>query len=193
MWLFFLLSACEAPVEPHRIAYTHPDSEAHNVKTALDELYKRCGPAAATAAAPAVEAEAPSLDADLRTRLQVLEIKVAELEASGLGKANLTTYDPARTTLDARNVQDAMDGLFQRVVKLEDAGRSMGSPGQGLFELRDKAGNPLPPEAPTAQANPQKGGQPGGGQPGGGQAPPNGGAAGGGSQPPNTAKPNPAR
>lgn len=138
--LLLPLGCGEAPTAA-TLSYQSPDGEAQTVQAALDTLHARC--AAAAEPVPV----APSTDPDLLTRLQLLELKVATLESSGLGKANLTVYDPGRTTLDARNVQDALDGLAARVQAVEDQARQSGSsgPGPGLFELRDKAGNPLPP------------------------------------------------
>jgi hypothetical protein len=138
------------------------------VQGALDELYVRCETSAAAPAPDTVGAA----DNALATRLQVLELRLTELEATGTASAAKVAYDPRDTTLAGKTVQDALSELEGRVEKLEEGTIDHGKAGPVLFELRDKHGN-------LVEAGPG-GGKPGGpagpGGPGGGKGgpPPNG-------------------
>jgi hypothetical protein len=154
-----LLLACAAAGAPEATEVdfdnTRSESSATTVQGALDELFVRCRQEAPEAAN--TDALVTDLNA-LAARVQALELKFAE--ASGDG----TT--PPLTT-DARNVEQVLAALNTRVEAIEKGqAASMGSAGESLFELRDRAGNKVKLE--PAQQQGQKGG-PGQGQPGGPQ------------------------
>ncbi len=83
----------------------------------------------------------------LEERLGALELKVIDLEAREPGgTADEVGYDPSRTTLDAHDLQDAVDELAGRVSRLEKKG-DMGEPGEGLFHIpKDPPKNEPPPD-----------------------------------------------
>ncbi|MCK6521817.1 hypothetical protein L6R49_10300 [Myxococcota bacterium] len=155
------------------------------------------GPEATTAAA---EATAPSANAeeedraraeqldrrlsDLEQRLARVELLVAELHEGGIADAADVRYDPSRTTLSARTVQDAVTELHVAVSAMrKESSAGMGSPGGGLFEIPEgpskgqASGQPgQPPKPGQGPPGPPPGGQGGAGgpPPGGGNATPQG-------------------
>ncbi|MES2641736.1 MAG: hypothetical protein V4850_19745 [Myxococcota bacterium] len=148
-------------------------TSATTVQGALDELYVRCQPGGMPVTTDAA-IEPSSVTNDLAGRIQLLELRQTELQTGAAFGAAAITYDPRKTTLSGKSVQDALDELEARVTKLERGQIDNGAPGPALFELRDKHGN-LVSNAPNAGA--QKGpqgpgprgpnGQPGGGAPSG--------------------------
>jgi hypothetical protein len=166
MYLLPLLVACSDPGAGAAATVTFDNTRsgtsAQTVQGALDDLYARCGTAGPVAAAPA----APQEDTNaLAARVQVLELRVTQLEDQGVFGADKVTYDPRQTTLAGKTVQGALDELEARVEKVEDGRIDHGKPGPALFELRDKHGN-LIPDGPMGGDGPP-GGQPGQpGQPG---------------------------
>jgi hypothetical protein len=180
MFALWMLVACSGESDADAIAVRYdPKSSgtsARSVQAALDELYVRCG----TQAAPAADAQ-PVVDetAALATRVGALELRQAELVEHGVYTADKVGYDPRKTTLSGKTVQEALDELEARVQRLEDAAIDHGKPGAALFELRDKHGNPV-----SLDPN---GGQNGKGPNGPNGMPPNGRPNG---QPPNGPPPN---
>lgn len=118
---------------------------------------------------------------DLDIRLARLEILVEEMNNVGIGEAERVSWQPNKTTLAARNVQDALDELAQKLQDLERAKEDMGQAGAGLFDLEN---GPLGPrydpvdQSQQDQARPENRGGRGGG--GGGRG--GGGRGGGGGR-----------
>jgi hypothetical protein len=114
----------------------------------------------------------------LEDRVSALELQVSELQVGFEGEATEISFDPSRTTLDARNVQEAVNELSTEVRGIKRMlGQDMGEPGQELFTIpedNDQRGGPRGPGGggPGGQGGPGQGGpgQTGGGQ-GGGSAP----------------------
>jgi hypothetical protein len=133
---------------------------------------------AASAAEEEDRARAEALDrriSDLEQRLARVELLVAELHEGGIADAEDVRYDPSRTTLSARTVQEAVTELHVAVTSMKrEASAGMGSPGGGLFEIPEGPGNGQP------QGQPGQGQKQGQGPPG----PPPGGKGGGGGQQP---------
>ncbi len=196
-WL--LIGGCGGAAEREAVSVgfdaTLSGTSARTVQGALDELYVRCNTQNAL-----TEAASPVADPinSLAARVQVLELKLSELESKGVFTADKVTYDPRKTRLAGKTVQEAVDELEARVALAEEAGVDHGKAGPALFELRDKHGNLVqagsgkggPPGGPNgggpsggAPTGPpmQGGGAPGGGMQGGGA--PGGGQQGGGQQP----------
>jgi hypothetical protein len=177
----WVLLACAGGQAGNALAvpYDHArsGSSAETVQGALDELYVRCGDnAAVTTAAAPLAADTNALAA----RVQVLELRLEQLETQGVFPAEKVTYDPRKTTLEGKTVQAAVDELEARVTKLEDGRVDHGAPGPELFELRDKHNNLVGngPGGPGGPGGPNggKGGDPNGGKGGPpGMGPPNGG------------------
>ncbi len=185
--LLALLLACGASADAWDVSYKPAgDADVDTVKEALDELYVKCRDRE-----DRDEERAPvGGDAEnLALRVQVLELKVQQLETVGLYDAEHVSFDPARTTLAGKSVQAALTELEGRVGKVEAARTDMGQPGTGLFEIpkdqpKGGAGGQLPPNTmgkgkpggapPGGQGGPQQGGQQGGPQGGNmGSPPPN--------------------
>lgn len=148
-------------------------------------------PAAEAAAPSATEEEdrarAERLDrrlSDLEQRLARVELLVAELHEGGIADAADVRYDPSRTTLSARTVQEAVTELHVAVASMrKESSAGMGSPGGGLFEIPEgpnkgqASGQPgQPPKPGQGPPGPPPGGQGGAGgpPPGGGNATPQG-------------------
>lgn len=116
----------------------------------------------------------------LEDRVSALELQVSELQVGFEGQATEIGFDPSRTTLDARNVQEAVTELSTEVRSIKRMlGQDMGEPGQELFNIpedNDQRGSPGGPGGPGG-GGPGGPGGPGGGGPGGG------GQGGGGQQP----------
>ena len=73
----------------------------------------------------------------LEERLARLELFLSELEHMGIIQAEAVGYDPRVTTLQATNLQDAMDQIEKRVSTLEEKmGQDMGSAGSGLYSMQ---------------------------------------------------------
>ena len=68
-------------------------------------------------------------------RLGNLEMQVAEISEARLADADQVAYDPSKTTLDATDMQQAIDELADEVSGLRAAGTDMGQPGPKLFEI----------------------------------------------------------
>lgn len=153
-----LLLACAAAGAPEATEVdfdnTRSESSATTVQGALDELFVRCHQEAPEATN--TDALVTDLNA-LAARVQALELKIGEM--TGERTTPLST--------DERNVEQVMADLSTRVEAIEKAqAGSLGTAGESLFELRDRAGNKVKIEPPQQQG--QKGG-PGQGQPGGPQ------------------------
>lgn len=175
--MFLLLLACSSPPPPPSAASTSFDptvsgGKARTVQEALNELYLHQREQDIPAAAP-VHDDLAGLTAQLAS----LEMRLAAMEAAKAGTAEGIPYDPRATTLTARDVQSAITEMELRLEKLEK--QDPGKPGDGLYELRDKHGNLVPPGKPNGPGGGPPG-QPGqaGGQPPNGM-PPNGMAPGG--------------
>lgn len=176
--MILLLLACGSAPPPPSAATTSFDptvsgGKARTVQEALNELYLHQREQDIPAAAP-VHDDLAGLTAQLAN----LEMRLSAIEAAKAGTAEGIPYDPRATTLAARDVQSAITEMELRLEKLEK--QDPGKPGDGLYELRDKHGNLVPPGQPGQPGGPP-GGQPGGGpggQPGGmppgGQKPPGG-------------------
>lgn len=148
--------------------------------------------AASEAAAPSAaeeedRARAEALDrrlSDLEQRLARVELLVAELHEGGIADAEDVRFDPSRTTLSARTVQEAVTELHVAVTSIKrEASAGMGSPGGGLFEIPEgpnkgaQQGQPgQPPKPGQGPAGPPPGGKggPAGPPPGGANASPQG-------------------
>ncbi len=187
--LHFLLAllACGPAADAWDVSYKPAgDADVDSVKEALDELYVKC-----RTRDVADETRSPlGSDAEnLALRVQVLELKVQQLETEGLYDAGHITYDPRRTALSSTSVQDALTELENRVTKVAEASATPGVAGEGLFEIPEDNG--AAPGGPPGsggpggkggKAPPRDRGKAGGGQggaPGGGE----GGPPGGGSPP----------
>ncbi|MEY3212132.1 MAG: hypothetical protein RIT28_2613 [Pseudomonadota bacterium] len=146
--------------------------------------------AAAEAVAPSAaeeedRARAEALDrrlSDLEQRLARVELLVAELHEGGIADAEDVRFDPSRTTLSARTVQEAVTELHVAVTSMKrESSAGMGSPGGGLFEI------PEGPNKGQGQGQPGQPPKPGQGPPG----PPPGGKGGAGGPPPGGANASP--
>jgi hypothetical protein len=112
---------------------------------------------------------------DLEQRLARVELLVAELHDGGIADAKDVRYDPSRTTLSARSVQEAVTELHVAVAAMKrESSAGMGSPGGGLFEIPEgpNKGQGPPGQGPKPGQGP--GGPPPGGQGGAGGPPPGG-------------------
>lgn len=99
----------------------------------------------------------------LEERIALLELRIVDLDTTGILPAEQIGYDPRSTTLEAQDLQTAVDELYARVKAVEErAEPNMGSPGPGMFAQPARGGGPAP------------GGPPNGGKKG----PPNGGKGG---------------
>ncbi len=148
--LFLLLPACDQGVEP----VPSPASLSGAAAEA---------PVPPPAADIAGEDE-EDLDA-LRDRLEDLELQMVEMSlaieqmrASGIGvvRAEDVSYQPNRTTLQARTAQEALDEIWASVHSLEGGQIDMGPPGEGLFDLENgplgpRRGNKPPPDDARGQ------------------------------------------
>ncbi|MBM4365913.1 MAG: hypothetical protein FJ102_06830, partial [Deltaproteobacteria bacterium] len=173
--LLALLLACGTSTDAWDVSYKPAgDADVDTVKQALDELYVKCR----DRDEPGEERAPVGSDAEnLALRVQVLELKVQQLETVGVYDAAHVSFDPARTTLAGKSVQDALSELEGRVGKVEAARTDMGQPGTGLFEIpkdapRGGADGQLPPNTmgkgkPGGPPSGGQGGGPGGGQGGG--------------------------
>ena len=166
MWILLLI-ACSRSPDPCSAADIRYGEIS--VKEALDHMDARIQ--AQADAQPARDPVTGSTGGpSTEDRLAQLSLEVNQLEQVGTSKASVVAYNPSSTTLEAKNVQDALDELEARVARLESkSGQEMGQAGPGMF------------------ANPsggQRGGG-GGGQGGGGQggSRPGGGGQGGGGHP----------
>ncbi len=73
--------------------------------------------------------------AELEERVSQLELHVARILEEGSSRAEWVGYDPSRTTLSARNLQDAIDELASELKALQRGQEDMGQAGPGLFQL----------------------------------------------------------
>lgn len=91
---------------------------------------------------------------DLELELSQLKLVIEEMKLAGVGSmdAQNVGYQPNQTTLDARDVQRALDELWTTVHQLQEGQVDMGEPGAGLFDLEN---GPLGPRTrPDQQAPP---------------------------------------
>ncbi|MBM4390584.1 MAG: hypothetical protein FJ090_05640, partial [Deltaproteobacteria bacterium] len=160
--LIATLLACGASTDAWDVSYKPAgDADVDTVKQALDDLYVKCR----DRADPSEERAPVGGDAEhLALRVQLLELKVQQLETVGVYDAEHVSFDPARTTLAGKSVQDALTELEGRVGKVEAARTGMGQPGTGLFEIpkdapRGGGDGKLPP---NTMGKGKGGGQPGG-------------------------------
>lgn len=100
-------------------------------------------------------------------RIGNLEMQVAELQQAKLANADQIAFDPSKTTLEADDVQLALDELAVDVARLQGQEVDMGEPSDKLFEI------PKDPEPDESGDPPKKGGKK---QP---KGDPNGGGGGG--------------
>ncbi|MDP2305546.1 MAG: hypothetical protein Q8P18_05930 [Pseudomonadota bacterium] len=167
-----MLLACggagEAPATGVMFDNARSGTSATTVQGALDELYVRCKLEAAADEPTTTVGASSELTNALSGRVQLLELRQSELASGMAFGATSIAYDPRKTTLAGKTVQDALDELEARVTKLERGQIDNGEAGPGLFELRDKRGNLVPVDAPAQSANGKGGPQgPPPGQPGG--------------------------
>ena len=120
--------------------------------------------------------------------MEEFEVVVADMENVGIGRADAVRFDPARSRMDARDVQAAVDEIASDLDTIKRSFENMGGAGAGLFEVPDDdegPGGAQPTGGPGHNPGPgfglPAGGGGGGG--GGGQAPP-GGTPPGGPPPP---------
>ncbi len=177
------LLACGAATDAWDVSYKPAgDADVDSVKEALDELYVKCR----DREEPDEERTPLSSDAEnLALRLQVLELKVQQLETVGVYDAEHVSFDPTRTTLAGKSVQAALSELEGRVGKVETTRTEMGEAGTGLFEIpkdNPRGGNQGQSQ-PQGTGRGRPGNQPPGGQGGGmGQGGGQQGGQGGGQQ-----------
>jgi hypothetical protein len=114
----------------------------------------------------------------LEERLARLELLAAEPADGALSDAMRVSYNPSRTTLEARSVQDALDEIALALKRQEGGPNPLGPPGEGLFQIKGKGkggqGQGAQGKGPPPQGGPS-GGQQGGGK---GQPPQGGGGMG---------------
>lgn len=119
---------------------------------------------------------------DIDERLARLELAAAQPPDAEKSDAMQVSYNPSRTTLAARTVQDAVDELALQLKHLEGGPMPLGAPGEGLFQIQGKKNQPGGPGGPPGGGKgPPPGGGPGGSQ--GGKGPPPGGNQQGGAPP----------
>lgn len=121
--------------------------------------------------------------AELESRLARLELTVAELQALGVQEAAQVRYDPSRTTLAARTVQEALTELHTDVAALRQSSQPTGTPGPGLFAIPSD-GAPGQGPGPGGRGTPGPG--QGSGQGNGPPGPPPPGSGGPAGTPPNS-------
>ncbi|MFT4974989.1 MAG: hypothetical protein ACI8S6_000872 [Myxococcota bacterium] len=116
----------------------------------------------------------------LEERISRAELDLVDLRNNGRMPAGDVIYDPRITTMDAHNLQDALDAVDKRIASLESRlGDNLGEAGPGLFQLpRDSERDSQPPPGngqgpPNGQGGPPPGGR--GGPSGGQGGPPPGG------------------
>ena len=153
LWVFLACGDADGPIDARDVQYN-----GQSLAAALDAMQ------------PAPEEDDP--DAKLRAQLQQLEERISRAELdlvdvrnNGRMPASDVVYDPRATTMDAHNLQDALDAASARIAALEaQLGDKMGEPGPGLFQIpKDNAPNsraPNPHGAPNRAGGPPPGRQP---------------------------------
>jgi TolA-binding protein len=109
--------------------------------------------APAAAVAEPIVATDPELEArmeDLELELTQLKLVIDQMQQAGIGSmdAEHVSYQPNRTTLRARTVQDAVDELWADLHREELGQDNPGAAGEGLFDLEN---GPLGPQLTTEE------------------------------------------
>ena len=174
-WSFILNIACHT--EPETVSVDDIIWNGKPLTVALEEISKS---GTATGAVQTKGSDTTGLEKRiglLEERVDRIEIVISELQSNGIGHSQLVNYDPRATKLSAKNVQEALTELENRLSETESRVLDdLGPPGQGLFnvgkEERGKRGGAggKGPGGPPGQG----GGPPGqgGGPPGQGGGPP---------------------
>lgn len=98
--------------------------------------------AAAQAEAPVTAARVQALE----ERIALLELRIVDLDNTGILPAEQIGFDPRKTTLQAQDLQAAVDELYARVKAVEErAEPDMGRPGPGMFTRPGPQGAMGPP------------------------------------------------
>ena len=98
----------------------------------------------------------------LEERIGNLELQLAEERAQKLADADQVAFDPSRTTLEGKDVQDALTEVAQDLARLEGKSVNMGEPGEKLFEIKLDHPEGTPQGGQGGQGGPGGPGGPGG-------------------------------
>ncbi len=159
----FLLLGCADRAPPDATALPYGDS---NVAATLDLLVAAEARRAERDAAQDLPVTAARVQT-LEDRIARVELELARLEEQGIIPAAKVGYDPRSTTLDARDLQAAVDELHARVKAIEEQREpGMGSPSNAMFTQPSRQGRP---DGARGPAPGEKGGPTGGPPPGNGK------------------------